>query len=48
MKTKDNRIYTVWIGGTEATDHLLTKSEATEVVDQYKKLGYNDVQIATY
>ena len=38
------RKYTVWVGGVEATDHLLTKQEAIEVVKHYLELGYDDVK----
>lgn len=35
--------YTVWVGGVEVNDHLLTESEGSETRDHYIKLGYDDV-----
>lgn len=40
-----NEIYTVWVGGVEATDHYLTKEKAHRLADKYKQDGYEDVQI---
>lgn len=37
--------YTVWVGGVEANDHLLSESEAIELAQHYKSEGYDDVQI---
>jgi len=40
--------YTVWVGGTEVNDNLLTKEEAEEVARGYKDNGYDDVVIDEY
>lgn len=37
--------YTVWVGGVEVNDHLLTKEEADVLAENYKNDGYDDVQI---
>lgn len=36
-------IYTVWVGGTEVIDNYVTLTEARELVEYYKALGYDDV-----
>ena len=40
--------YTVWVGGTEVNDYLLTKEEAEELAQKYIDRGYNDVVIDQY
>lgn len=40
--------YSVWVGGIEVNDHLLTKDEADKVAQQYIDNGYNDVDITEY
>ena len=37
--------HTVWVGGVEVNDYLLTKSEAEKLAKQYKADGYDDVEI---
>tara|TARA_R100000742_G_C4276654_1_gene97887 strand:+ start:2129 stop:2284 length:156 start_codon:yes stop_codon:yes gene_type:complete len=37
--------WTVWIGGTEATDYYLDKAEAEKLANKYKSEGYDDVKI---
>lgn len=37
--------YSVWVGGGEVNDHLLTLMEAGELAEQYTKEGYTDVAI---
>ena len=37
--------YTVWVGGVEVNDFLLTEQQATKVANEYKSLGYTDVEI---
>jgi len=39
------RYYSVWVGGTEVSDSVLTYSEAMDVRDHYLALGYSDVAI---
>lgn len=40
--------YTVWVGGIEITDSLLTYQEALELADEWRNRGYNDVVIDEY
>lgn len=35
--------YTVWVGGTEVTDHLLPKCVAKSIAEDWRKQGYDDV-----
>ncbi len=37
--------YTVWVGGTEVNDFLLTKEKAEELAESYIEDGYDDVAI---
>lgn len=37
--------YTVWVGGIEATQYYLSKSEAESIAADYKSEGYTDVII---
>ena len=40
--------YSVWVGGLEVNDHLLTKEEAYKVAQSYIDDGYEDVAITDY
>lgn len=40
--------YSVWVGGTEANNYLLTKFEADSLAYEYKEKGYNDVSVDEY
>ena len=40
----DNK-YTVWVGGTEVNDVLLTEKEANRLKEVYLGRGYDDVEI---
>lgn len=42
---KEVRKYTVWVGGTEVTDHFVTYTTAKNILDGYTKQGYDDVVI---
>ena len=35
--------WTVWVGGIEVNDYLLTEEEANDLVFQYEEDGYDDV-----
>ena len=35
--------YTVWVGGEEVNDVLLTKEKAEELAEDYRSKGYDDV-----
>lgn len=37
--------YTVWVGGTEANDHYLTRVEAQALANEYISDGYVDVAV---
>lgn len=38
-------MYTVWVGGVEVNDTLLTKEEAEKVASILRSEGYNDVYV---
>lgn len=40
--------YTVWVGGTEVTEHLLPKCVAERIADDWRKRGYDDVVVESY
>ena len=40
-----DRNYSVWVGGVEVTDYLVTEEVANEIAQQYKDDGYDDVAI---
>lgn len=40
-----NKIYTVFVGGTEVNDYLLTREEAIDLRDYYLDQNYDDVMI---
>lgn len=42
----DMTIYTVWVGGGEINDHLLTARQATDIARDWLDKGYDDVAIA--
>ena len=48
MQFKIIKKYTVWVGGTEVNDYLLTKEDAKKLAEEYKKDGYDDVVIDKY
>ena len=37
------KTYTVWVGGTEVTDYLLTKKEAVALANAFIEDNYDDV-----
>ena len=39
------RVYTVWVGGSEVNDNLLTRSEAEDLANEYREDGYDDVVV---
>lgn len=43
-----NDRYTVWIGGIEVNDFLMSKGAAIERANLYRQLGYTDVHIEKY
>ncbi len=36
------KIYTVWVGGIEATDYLVNYQQANEILKSYLDDGYTD------
>ena len=38
-------IYSVWVGGVEVNDYLLSWSDANELATEYRNAGYDDVGI---
>ena len=45
-QTKDNeKIYTVFVGGTEVNDYYLSQEEANRLAEEYREDGYTDVEI---
>jgi len=45
---ESKKSYTVWVGGIEVVDYLLTKDEANDVREHYMSEGYTDVEISEY
>jgi hypothetical protein len=43
--TDKSECYTVWVGGAEVNDHLLTKKLAKAIARIWRDEGYDDVQI---
>ena len=39
------RTYTVYVGGSEVNDYLLTHDEATELAAYWREQGYDDIAI---
>ena len=37
--------YTVWVGGAEVNDYLLSKIDAEVLAEEYKEDGYDDVSV---
>lgn len=46
MSRTDN--YTVWVGGVEINDHLLSKRDANHLAEMYRSCGYDDVCVEHY
>lgn len=38
-------MYSVWVGGVEVNDYLLSKEEAEELAESYRLDGYSDIVI---
>lgn len=45
QKELNDKIYSVWVGGIEVNDFMLTKKDAEWYKKQYEELGYDDVYI---
>ena len=45
IESAETVFYTVWVGGAEVNDHLLTIGEADVLADDYRSQGYDDVVI---
>ena len=46
MDTEKN--YSVWVGGTEVNDYLLTLDDAVELPHEFSVHGYSDVKLDKY
>ena len=46
MNTEKN--YSVWVGGTEVNDYLLTLDDATMLAHEFSVRGYSDVKLDKY
>ena len=42
---RNTTLYSVWVGGIEVNDYLLTRAQAQELANHYRKQGYTDVAI---
>ena len=40
------RAWSVFVGGAEITDYLLTHNQAEELAEEYHAQGYDDVSVA--
>ena len=40
--------YSVWVGGTEVNDYLLTLDDAIELASRFSVRGYSDVKLDKY
>ena len=40
-----DKVFSVWVGGSEVNDYYLTMDEAIRVADDYVDDGYEDVHI---
>jgi hypothetical protein len=45
LQGKEKRKYTVWVGGTEVTDHFVNYTTAKQLHLTYTAQGYTDVVI---
>jgi hypothetical protein len=45
MQANTQANYTVWVGGVEVTDYLITEAQAKVIADSYIENGYTDVEI---
>jgi hypothetical protein len=45
LQGKERKKYTVWVGGTEVTDHFVTYTTAKSILSNYTGQGYDDVNI---
>lgn len=41
----EQKIYTVWVGGIEVNNYLLTKEEADYLANEYRDVGHDDVVV---
>ena len=48
MSKFEKQSYSVWVGGIEVNDSLLSLKEANTLADVYKQKGYTDVKIDNY
>tara|TARA_X000001388_G_C2229325_1_gene122472 strand:- start:2184 stop:2354 length:171 start_codon:yes stop_codon:yes gene_type:complete len=41
-------VYTVWVGGVETSEELFNIDTALDVADDWRRKGYDDVEIGSY
>ena len=41
-------VYTVWVGGVETSEELFNIDTALDIADDWKRKGYDDVEIGSY
>ncbi len=41
-------VYTVWVGGVETSEELFNIATALDVADDWRRKGYDDVEIGSY
>ena len=44
----DKNRFSVWVGGIEVNDVLLSEEEANKLADQWRAKGYDDVCVDDY
>ena len=42
---KELKNWTVWVGGAEVKDYLMTYEEAITIYEEYEALGYTDIKM---
>ena len=45
LKGNEIKKYTVWVGGTEVTEHFVTYTTAKNILNNYIGMGYTDATI---
>lgn len=48
MCCKNSERFSVWVGGIEVNDRLLSKRDAEFLASEFRRDGYDDVQIDKY
>ena len=48
IEFKDECFYSVWVGGVEVNNYLLTKEQAENIAQEWIDYGYDEVAIDDY